>query len=112
MASTATETKPSILKKRKAPVSTPASQKKAKKDEKAKDVVEEGDIDDDDDEEGGVKLTLGTEANFEQSDMGVQGRGLLLEDGLDHDDPMYELLPYEEDMFEPPTLRSGWGCGV
>lgn len=103
MASTTTMTKYPTLKKRKAPVSTLASQKKAKKDKEANEVVEEDDIDDDE-EEGGVKLDQGTETNSKQSHVGAQGCGLLLEDGLEHNEQMFELLPYEEDVVEPHTL--------
>lgn len=115
MATTGIATKSPPTKKRKAPVSVLASQKKAKKDEGPKEAVEEDDIDDydDDEEEGGVKLKMEGETYFEHSGLGTQGCGLLLEEGLvstltaemdEHDKEMYELLPYEEDELEPRVV--------
>ena len=103
-------TKSPVNKKRKASVSTPTPQKKAKKDEGAKEELEDDDVDNDE-EEGGVKLEMGGETNFELSNLGTQGCRMLLDDGLEgmlaaemeENDTQYGLLPYEEDTLEEET---------
>lgn len=112
MASTASNaTKSPVNKKRKAPVSTLTPQKKAKRGAGAKEELEEDDADDDE-EEGGVKLEVGGETYFEPSNLGAQGCGMLLEQGMEdmlaaemaEHDKKYGLLPYEEGTFEPRVI--------